>query len=446
MHVAPIVRAYKNQNRYQNKYQNRYLFGNCGEVFFSCDNTGCLSQPKSGRQFTYIFMYIYFLLQSHWLTSQKTTNDANAAAAADAVLMNIGCRVKVTRDVSKCTVLLDTKIMRRMSGAALFFSTTTAAPDQHAADEPWIAALRWMEAIISPVNLLFGFPCIVLVLVCMPYTSIGRKPRMFYVLIACFTILPHVFLQLFIFFVKDAMMLYRQSNIYFSLEATSVAVCQFSRFAIGTGDQLSALMITLLGIQRFVAIRIPFKARAFTLARNAMCVAAVAVVAVGVNCLAFGNYGSGGNIINPNCSPIPSAATSVVIVFIINYIIPNCLILLSAVLVFWALKGQPPIEEHIGTTGTTGTLSNRKKGKRVTVVLLIIAAIRCAVYIPYSLLYTVYVYIPDKVMSVIVRSFANYFAVLSGSTCICDFIVYLANIPDFRRRLYLLFSCKPWYV
>jgi hypothetical protein len=256
-------------------------------------------------------------------------------------------------------------------------------------------------------------------------------------------IAPFIFTHIFTYFIANTMAGSTQGQYVFYFELLSPAACRFSRFASFSGENETAYLTALFSLERLIVITFPFKAHMFTKKRSAVVAACAIIQAIGINCSAFYAYGLSplaGNYLG--CSPIKGTELLIFAVYIINFVIPNCLLFIIAVLIF---KGLQKTNKNVHKMGKRENDGKRASARRTTVILLALAIIRCIVYVPDSVLYITWQFIADRAISTAVRIFSGYFDILTGFVCIGDFIVYLIHIPDFRRRVGMLLTCKAWY-
>ena len=251
---------------------------------------------------------------------------------------------------------------------------------------------------------------------------------MFYVMMTIANLGPLIFTYDMLYFSAGTIKRISGNKIYFNFAKVSSFCCQLSNFASAAGDAETVYLLMLLALERVLAISFPFRAHLFTLQRTAICCAILTLCVVGLNGVLFWAY----DIILSSfnfyaCSVIPAADNAAFAIFTIDYIIPNCLLLVITVLIFVVLKKSQMVRH--------GESFRSSEALKTVVTILVIAVVRCSVFVPFTLLYVSAPIVSNYVVSFSIRILANDFLNLTGLCEVLDFFVYFVLIPDFRMRV-----------
>lgn len=316
-------------------------------------------------------------------------------------------------------------------------TTTTLSPSEISL-ELQSTVMYYLSAVINPISILIGLPATFIIIGIMPFTKVSRKTRLFYVSIAVTNLGHLISTQLLIFFfayTTKVMFGYSPRTV----QNMSSIACKISRYASNAGNNMSSYITLFFSIERLIAIRFPFKAHLFTYKVSAICIAAIIAEALGVHSTAFLLYDK---VPGVTCSPQSDASTILLIAYLISSVIPNCLLMISASLTLFYLVKSSRKTAHATSGLTERAMAKKKKSNTATVVLLILAGVRCVGYVPHSITYVVFGYIPDEYWSKTIRYVSNDFDFLCGLNGVGDFIAYVSCIAAFREKLRQVFCCK----
>lgn len=293
---------------------------------------------------------------------------------------------------------------------------------------------NYLSGIISPITVFCGIPACLLTVFCMANDVTSCKSRIFYVSIALYFLPTLIFKHLLYYFSYHALSWYSEQGTFLHFDGLSAFTCRLSQFASGFGENASAFLTALYAFERLMVVASPFKAAWFTFTRSSLLTLLVSLQAVALNISAF--YTFDYPEITNLCLPKTAFTKLSLTIDFVNFGVPNCLLLGLVVATYICLKKQQ--------RSTLAHLNQRERGsiairhgpaRKNTAILIAVASVRCAVYLPISILCFCLYFVSSSPSKISMLICAKCFEILTGLVCIADFVVYMRNIAAFRRKV-----------
>jgi hypothetical protein len=175
----------------------------------------------------------------------------------------------------------------------------------------WLFSTNWILSIISPISSFVGLPACIMIIICMTSAKINKKTKIFYVAIALFTLAPLIFTHLLSLFVNCAISFISGGTVIFFFANAAPLACQIALVAVAAGESGAAYITAAFAVERYIAVRYPFRAHSLTLRQTATCVTVIAVCSIALNCIGFYAYVPAAplsTVLNFACTPRADAA------------------------------------------------------------------------------------------------------------------------------------------
>jgi hypothetical protein len=138
---------------------------------------------------------------------------------------------------------------------------------------------------VVPAIVVLDMIAIPLTIIGMTKATISKKLRLYYVLIALFSIPFLVFGEILFWFVSFDLQRYSRGSVYFVFDDVAPIACQMDLYLTYIADFAAAFVYVLLSFERLIVTALPFRARQFTLRRSIICCTVLVAFAVCFNLL-----------------------------------------------------------------------------------------------------------------------------------------------------------------